>query len=146
MFSALSAYFGGANEALAAIESLATAKGKQDLMATQRRLANLGRAPNAGRVVSELQLSFWKYLLASRYEASLWTPALRHAFPKMTIKSRQKAQDAVEHLHFLRNRLAHHERVIDRDLQQDFESLKLLLGWVSPDALNWALENLDSPL
>ncbi len=33
-----------------------------------------------GRIIAEMSFGFWRYLLTSHYEASLWTPALRHAF------------------------------------------------------------------
>lgn len=39
------------------------------------------RVETPGRVVAELPLGFWRFLLSSRYERSLWLPCLRHAFP-----------------------------------------------------------------
>lgn len=37
----------------------------------------------------ELNVGFWKFLLAKRYEAILWTGYLRHAVPNLTPQKRE---------------------------------------------------------
>ena len=70
----------------------------------------------AGRVIAELSLGFWKYLLSSHHQHSFWSPALRHAFPGAPRASapvgREQVFRRVDQLHVLRNRLAHHEPVL----------------------------------
>ncbi|WP_440311559.1 hypothetical protein [Leucobacter chromiireducens] len=34
-------------------------------------------------MIAELNLGFWRFLLAKRYEETLWTGTLRHAFPHL---------------------------------------------------------------
>jgi hypothetical protein len=66
-----------------------------------------GRAETAGRVVAELPFGFWRYLLASRYERTLWRTRLYLAFPGQG--RRQPVYAKLAGLHQLRNRIAHHE-------------------------------------
>ncbi len=51
--------------------------------AVRRRVAQLRRGETPGRVIAELNLGFWRFLLAKRYEETLWTGTLRHAFPHL---------------------------------------------------------------
>lgn len=106
--------------------------------ARHRVVHRLRRTETAGRVVAELDFGFWKFLLASRYEATLWTPRLRHAFPELRPQRRSTVYDAVDALHTLRNRIAHHEPVHQRDLTVDMLTIYRLLGWVDPDVRSWA--------
>ena len=40
-------------------------------------------------------------------------------------------------VHFLRNRVAHHEPVHHRDLRRDLDSIAELADWISTDARDW---------
>ncbi|ELB86058.1 hypothetical protein Rwratislav_46905, partial [Rhodococcus wratislaviensis IFP 2016] len=51
---------------------------------------------------------FWRFLHSRSYEATLWTPSLRHAYPHQTPRRRS---DVYNHLNTLRNRIAHHEPI-----------------------------------
>lgn len=90
-----------------------------------------------GKVVAELSFGFWRYLLTARYEASLWTPTLRHAFP--TGLARGTVYDLVEEINIFRNRIAHHEPIHTRNLPLDIQRLEQLLNWISPPTATWAL-------
>jgi hypothetical protein len=92
---------------------------------------------HAGKVVAELNFGFWRYLLTARYEASLWTPALRHAFPAGL--ARITVYDLVENINTFRNRVAHHEPIHTRNLHDDVDRLTLLIEWISPPTATWAL-------
>lgn len=43
-----------------------------DIAAARNRVRKLRRPETPGRVVAELNFGFWKFLLAKRYEATLW--------------------------------------------------------------------------
>lgn len=80
--------------------------------ALRRASAHRNRPSRCGKVVSELNFGFWRYMLSARYEQSFWVPALDGAFdvPDTTpARRRQLIEDTVEPLHQLRNRVAHHE-------------------------------------
>lgn len=75
----------------------------------------VGPRPGEGRVVAELTLGFWRYLLIARYEHSLWNPAIRAGFPALAhlsgSDSRKEVHQRIEKLNYLRNRVAHHEPI-----------------------------------
>jgi len=109
-----------------------------DVNKARRRVRELGRPESPGRVVAELSFSFWKFLLARRYEATLWTPHLRHAFPHLRPQSREHVFAALETLNVVRNRVAHHEPIYRRDLNGDMLTLFRVLDWIEPDVRLWA--------
>jgi hypothetical protein len=98
-----------------------------------RRLA----AVTPGRIVAELNLGFWRYLLGERYARSLWNPGglsgLRGAFGP--ISDRRTIDLAVTRMYELRNRVAHHEPVIkftEAELVAEIHGMDRLLGWMNP--------------
>lgn len=72
--------------------------------------AGSGDAP-VSKVVAELNLGFWTGLIAAGYEQSLWKPCLWKAFPNVKI-SRSRAHQLLSDIKSIRNRVAHHERVL----------------------------------
>ena len=94
---------------------------KKTVATARKRATDDGQRPELpGRVVAELNLGFWWSLLADNYGRSLWGPCLRHAFPNAR---RAKLHTAVDHVRLLRNRIAHHEPIHLRPLQQDYRDL-----------------------
>ncbi|MFZ7087399.1 hypothetical protein [Curtobacterium sp. RRHDQ10] len=92
---------------------------------------------SAGHVVAELPASFWEGLLANRYHASLWVPALENAFPNF-IGRRSDLKGRLERLRMLRNRAAHHEPIHARDLMVDHRYACELAGYVSSELRAWS--------
>jgi len=90
------------------------------------------------RIVTELSFGFWRYLLAKRYHDSLWLPAIRHGFPHLRPQNRRVIAEPVERLHYLRNRIAHHEPIYLRNLQADIDDMRTVLGAMSPHTRAWA--------
>jgi len=97
--------------------------------------ASLGGA-SPGSVVASLTFGFWTSLLANRYHKALWVPAVHLAFPGYSGR-RGALQQELESLRRLRNRIAHHEPVFNRDLAADHRSVLRVLGWISPAAQAW---------
>ncbi|MBA8847599.1 hypothetical protein [Microcella alkalica] len=118
--------------------SIFSAQASADIAKARKRVRDLGRPETPGRVIAELNFSFWKFLLARRYEATLWTPHLRHAFPSLQPQSRQIAFAALDGLTQLRNRVAHHEPIYRRDLNADMLTAFRVLNWIEPDVRVWA--------
>jgi hypothetical protein len=91
-----------------------------------------------GRMVAELNFGFWVSLLAPRYENNLWRPSLRKAFahrPRGT--ERKDVLKAVNALRRLRNRVAHHEPILQRNLKEDHELILRIIGWTCPETAMW---------
>ncbi len=80
--------------------------------------------------MAELTFGFWRYLLARKHHTDLWVPGLHRAFPNLldAARKRREAEDRLEHLHFLRNRVAHHEPIHRRTLLKDYGELLDLAG------------------
>ena len=97
---------------------------------------------DVGKVVAELPFGFWRYLVASRYHASLWVPCLHRAFPQGSTDIRRRRTEAeadLKSLLLLRNRAAHHEPIHKRTLARDEQTAVRLLATVDSLGADWAL-------
>ena len=109
------------------------------------------------RIVEKLCFGFWTSLLSSggrleessdrkaNYARTLWKPALRSAFPHRTFLTRRQAQSAFERLRRLRNKVAHHEPIFERPLQEDYRHILTVTGWISSEARLWIERNSRVP-
>ena len=90
-----------------------------------------------GRVVAELTFGFWVRLLSPGYEKRLWVPHLYKAFSGMYKKDRQVAFGRMENIRKLRNRVAHHETIFDRNLNLDYAEILEAINWICPVTAAW---------
>jgi hypothetical protein len=124
-------------------------QGSADLQKARDRATRRGRRPEVhGRVVAELSLGFWRYLLESRYLTALWVPATHRAFPAGDTDLRIRQKDVafrMQQLNFIRNRAAHHEPIHARDLGRDLEFALELAAWISPAANRWVAATSSLP-
>lgn len=114
---------------------------KQELI----RARNLMQFGYTGKVIAELKLAFCCHMLTSRHDRRLWNAFLRAEFPhapahKSVADCRQELHDALERLRHLRNRIAHHEPIFAKPLQQHHHELKQLIAWRCRDTLAWHLQ------
>ena len=115
-----------------------TAQTFSDINVARRHALANGRAESAGRIIAELPFGFWRFLLSSRYERSLWLPCLRDAFPGIRGRGmRRDVHDAMRDLHLLRNRIAHHEPIHNRPLGELHAVALTTAGWICPTARDW---------
>jgi hypothetical protein len=112
----------------------------EDIAAARYQVRKMRRPETPGRVIAELNFGFWKYLLAKRYEATLWTGYLRHAFPDLQPQRRITVFNALDELHGLRNRVAHHEPIHRRNLTEDMLTLYRMLDWINAGVREWAVK------
>lgn len=118
----------------AAIDPLVSDQTRRDIREAIRRGTRNGRSETPGRVVAELNLGFWRFLLARRYDGTLWRYCMYRGFPG---KRRADVERAVSSLHVLRNRIGHHEPIHNRPLD-DLLALSLeVAGWIDADARDW---------
>jgi len=110
-----------------------------DIAAARGRVRKRRHPETPGRVVAELNFGFWKFLLAKRYEATLWTGYLRFAFPSLQPQRRAVVYRALDELHTVRNRIAHHEPIHSRDLTADTLTIYRVLEWIDADVRAWAV-------
>lgn len=118
--------------------SLLTQDATRDIDTARRRATRDGRLETPGRVVAELSLGFWRFLLASRYERTLWLGCLRQAFPELRGRGmRRDVNDAVHELHLARNRMAHHEPMFNRPVSELRATALRVAGWICPVTRDW---------
>ena len=116
-------------------------RGKADIVKAHERATGFGRFPEVhGKVVAELSLGFWRFLVAKRYLTSLWLPVLAAAFPAGPAdlgERRRAVEDRLKRLMEVRNRAAHHEPIHRRDLAADVLAAVEIASWVHPAARSW---------
>lgn len=126
-------------------------RAREDISTARQRATRGGRrAEEHGRVIAELNFGFWRYLCKPPYLTSLWVPAVASAFPLHPTANRPEqvradVADRMQRLHFLRNRIAHHEPIHQRDLSRDHEQLLELVGWMCPDSYAWIAATSRTP-
>lgn len=87
-------------------------------------------------LVSELSYGFWRQLLVKAQMHKLWVPALHAAFPNLVGDPKQ-VRKAVHRTFILRNRIAHHEPIHQRDLMSDRKDCIEIVSWIDRDAKTW---------
>ncbi|WP_244881209.1 Abi family protein [Micromonospora maris] len=113
---------------------------REEIAEARRRATRDGRQETPGRVVAELTFGFWRYLLISSYDRSLW-PHLRNAWPSKQL--RREVHNPVADLHEFRNRIAHHEPIYNRPLRELHTKALDLASWTCPDTAAWISSRCD---
>lgn len=109
---------------------------KQSLYDAKKKISERNVPETPGRVIAELTFAFWVRLTTGSYEKALWVPYLRRIFPIRL--QRSKIHGRLVELKTLRNRIAHHERILwKRDLEEDYRKLLETIGWLSEDVREW---------
>ncbi|EKO3954003.1 TPA: hypothetical protein KD874_004827 [Vibrio parahaemolyticus] len=119
---------------------------RKDLINARRNMTT------TGKVIPELKLVFWEKLLTARFDGRIWDQHLLAVFPNsdttLTIPQiRNHLRGLLENVRELRNRIAHHEPIIARNLPQDFENIDTLIKHRCIDTASWTFKNqLVTPL
>lgn len=92
---------------------------------------------NSNSLIAEITFGYWTDLLSNRYEMTLWRPALRKIFFNVEKLTREEAYVLLKSQRQLRNRIAHHNIIFDRNLEQDYKDILKVIGWMSPDSEKW---------
>lgn len=116
-------------------------KPKDDLINERRN------QPTTGKVIPELKFVFWQKLLTGRFDARLWSNHILVAFPHAAAQGlsaaqlRQNLYNDLDTVRKLRNRIAHHEPIISRNLEDDFAAIKRIISYRCQHSLEWMLRN-----
>lgn len=102
-----------------------------------------GEGVPSGKIVAELSFDFWRFLLSSRYQASVW-PQVKKVLKKPP-DSRQQFEDLVVIVYEMRNRCSHHESIVqqrDRDreiahLDSVDNAIEKVASYIDPNAATW---------
>lgn len=98
--------------------------------------------PTTGKVVAELKFVFWESMLTATHDNDLWNPHFRTVFPhtdagKSVQQLRHEAHDQVFKIRKFRNRIAHHEPIFVRNIAEEYDRIKTVIGWKCQTAAGW---------
>jgi Abi-like protein len=94
--------------------------------------------PTNGQVVAALRFGFWVGILGPRNENEIWRKALYKGFPHRSRGQQRKVVHGVlNQIRQLRNLVAHHRRILHRDLVSDHDSILEVASWVCPHVHEW---------
>ena len=111
------------------------AEGHRNIADAQERLMRDSKTSTPGRIVAELNFGFWVSLLRSRYSQTFWDKHLHKSF--LAPPKRDTFYHALERIRKLRNRVAHHEIIIGRNLMDDYSTIYLYLNGICPETARW---------
>lgn len=110
-------------------------------------LANLGNAMPAattttGKIIPEISFVFWEKMFTGRFDAQIWMPHLFSVLPNLDAtntvqQARKKINQDLQTVRKLRNRIAHHEPILARNLNNDLTTLKELIGFRCSETAIW---------
>ena len=106
-----------------------------------------------GKVIAELKFAFWQQIFTSGQDQRLWVPHLNAVFPGIPQTTSIQAARSNAHQNLfivrkLRNRIAHHEPIFSRNLQEEFSILRDMIGWRGAAGISWIdrVENVSALL
>lgn len=109
---------------------------------TLQKLANDKQIKTLDQAIPHLHFAFWQSLFTSRFDHKIWHSQLHLTFPNapnIPYKTlREEIYQNLDNLRELRNRIAHHEPIFQRDLQKDFDAIHKLIGYRSLIMSDWA--------
>lgn len=100
------------------------------------------RHASAGAAVAEMKFAFWQNLYVAAQDAVLWNKHLQTAFPAIPAGTSVQAgrgwiHDHIQTVRNLRNRIAHHELILSRNLAADLAAATKLVEWRRPSVAAW---------
>ncbi len=108
---------------------------RQAIDSAKQALRREGKTETPNGIVAATNFGFWVGLFTKRNDSSLWRPVLHRAFNP--VPARAGTYDQLDRLRTLRNRIAHHEPIIRRNLRHDHDRILRLLEMLSPEVAKW---------
>jgi hypothetical protein len=97
-----------------------------------------GPNPPRGQIVATLTFDFWSNLFRSEYDRTLWQVHLRATLPNLPPGlTRPDVQSSAKAINRLRNRIAHHEPIIGRDVTGLHKTIVDLVAARNAGAAKW---------
>lgn len=100
--------------------------------------------PTTGKVIAELKFVFWERMFTSRHDNAIWNAHLRSVLPsfdaeglKTVQQLRGEAFNTLSDIRSLRNRIAHHEPIFRRNIQEEYERIRRVVSWRNEVAAAW---------
>lgn len=111
---------------------------QNQIAAAEDQLVNQGRPLNPPCVIAQFSFGFWLNMLTKKNETQFWVAALHSSFPNAPRPiDRRYTHDNVDKIRVLRNRIAHHEPIYQRNVQQDLTHVVVVARWMCPATAGW---------
>lgn len=99
-----------------------------------------------GKVIPELKFAFWQNVFTQRHDLRLWNPHLMRVMPHLNASKsipelRTDIYNELECIRKLRNRIAHHEPIFTRNLEEDFGKIVALIEARCKATAGWMIDN-----
>ncbi len=99
-----------------------------------------------GKLIPELKFVFWQKMFTGRHDTRLWNPHLTAVMPNLDQNKpinvlRQEVYQELEQIRMLRNRIAHHEPIFNRNLTDDFQRIVDLVEFRCQLTADWMIRN-----
>ncbi len=109
----------------------------EQLAQAKQDLTDAGKDTAPGRIVASLTFGYWTAFFNKDYE-ELWRKQL-HRIAQHTGKRlrRKDFTTALTPIRLLRNRIAHHEPILEWNLPKHYRNMLQLTEWLSPAAAAW---------
>lgn len=100
------------------------------------------RHRTAGKVVAEIKFAFWERILLNGQQQIIWKSQFDRCFPGSPAEDpssirREDLRREIERIRTFRNRVAHHEPIFSRRLEDDFKRILKVVHWRNPTAADW---------
>ena len=98
--------------------------------------------PTSGKIVAELKFVFWEKMLTHGHDGAIWNAHFRTVFPntdnaKTVQLLRLEGHDSLSKIRDFRNRIAHHEPIFRRNIQEEYERIRKVVSWTNLTAASW---------
>lgn len=108
----------------------------------RRDLLGLSRLPTSGKIVAELKFVFWERMFTKSHDAVIWNKQFKTVFPntdplKTIQQLRAEGFDRLARIRDLRNRIAHHEPIFRRNVQEEYDRIRAVVAWTDETAADW---------
>jgi len=131
----------GKAEWFLAIEPLLATKGRDALSIAKKRIIKNGDRITGATMTAAMPFGFWVNLMARHHEATIWTPALRRAFPNLRRPNRHFVNMRLSEIYRLRNHVAHQGLITVAEMTTVRNQIVEILSWISPEGQTWAKAN-----
>jgi hypothetical protein len=117
---------------------LAASNQAEQVVGAIAELARENKEPTPGRIVAALTFGFWTAMFGTSYEA-LWQQDLHRIARREDGKNLRRKDFAgpLTPIRTLRNRIAHHEPILEWNLPKHHDAMLRITGWLSPAAAAW---------
>lgn len=104
------------------------------------------RIDTIDKAIPEFTFAFWQSIFTSRFDVDIWNNQLTIILPNIgssqnisVANLREQVYRDMDKIRELRNRIAHHETITKRNLQDDLDTIMKTIGYRDQDTLDWLL-------